>query len=220
MSQQTYFILGTDTDCGKTYVTCQLVAFAKKNYTTLAIKPIASGCPLVQNQPVSGDVAELKKANQCGDSIGGWQFVRPISPHLAAKDHGVDLSIDSIAQFCQPFTRYERLFIEGAGGLMVPLNESDTWIDFLKRTQWPVILVVGMRLGCINHALLTASTLAANTIHLSGWIANRIDPHMLAYDDNVRTLVRHIHAPMLAEVGFSQTIQPTPALHALLHGND
>lgn len=201
-----YFITGTDTDCGKTYATCQLINFFKeKNKKILAIKPVASGCIEQGDQLISEDVDRLNQQN--GDvqlQICPWRFKRPISPHLAAEEVGQCLSAQAIADFCddKAFADFEYLLIEGAGGLMVPLNRDETWLDFLAYSQMPVILVVGMRLGCLNHALLTEFCLRAHNIPCVGWIANCIDKNMLALQENIKTLAEKMRLPLLATIPF------------------
>ncbi len=198
-----YFITGTDTDCGKTYVTKKLTEYFPNS---AAIKPIASGGNKVGNQLVNSDAHEFQQQSNIPlEQINPWCFELAVSPHIAAKEEGRCLSIKEIADYClnQPFNSIETLFIEGAGGLMVPLNESETWVDFLKCTDIPVILVVGMKLGCINHALLTAMALKSNRIQCVGWIANCLDPHMLALDENIETLKNKLPFPLLASIAFS-----------------
>ena len=198
-----YFITGTDTDCGKTYVTAKLVQYFSKS---AAIKPIASGCLELNNQQVSTDALALQE--QCHlslDVINPWRFKLPVSPHIAARAEECYLSVAEIADYCLnlQLAGIDRLFIEGAGGLMVPLNDNQTWIDFLKITRFPVILVVGMRLGCINHALLTATALKAHNIRCAGWIANCVDPDMFALFENIETLTSLLEAPLLATLPYS-----------------
>lgn len=198
----TYFITGTDTDCGKTYVSCQLLDyFRSKSKQPLALKPVASGCSQLNGQLESEDVNQLEKFNcERRFSINGWQFAPAISPHLAAKEAKVGLSAEGIATFCfqSQFKVYDPLLIEGAGGLMVPLNEEETWLDFLELTRIPVILVVAMRLGCLNHALLTAEVLKAKQIKAAGWIANCIDQKMLFLDENINTLKSKMQMPLIS----------------------
>jgi dethiobiotin synthetase len=206
------FITGTDTDCGKTYVTCQLLDYFKaQQRKALALKPVASGCSLINGTLENEDVLNLQRHNSDPSlAINSWQFEPPISPHLAAKAANCRLTAADIASFClsQQFAAFDPLLIEGAGGLMVPLNEKETWIDFLKLTKIPVILVVGLRLGCINHALLTAAALKANQIETVGWIANCLDKNMLALDENLATLEQKMEMPLLARVDFQGKLNP------------
>lgn len=198
-----YFITGTDTDCGKTYVTSSLVNYFPQ---AAAIKPIASGCMETENGLVSSDALQLQQSSHLSlDLINPWRFKLPISPHLAAKAMDLSVSAVEIADYCcnVSLEGIEKLFIEGAGGLFVPLNDNETWIDFLKITKFPVILVVGMKLGCINHALLTESVLRFHEIPCVGWIANCIDPEILALADNIATLKTKLEVPLLAVLPFS-----------------
>ncbi len=199
-----YFIIGTDTDCGKTYVTCQLLKQGlSQGLRVRALKPVASGCIEQDGLLVSEDVQHLQRYHHGFDgTVCPWSFKSPIAPHLAAKEAGVRLSARAITDFCCAETHadLDYLLIEGAGGLMVPLNETETWLDVLRLSAIPVILVVGMRLGCINHALLTAFALKAHGIDCAGWIANGIDPNMLAGSDNINTLSERIDAPLLARI--------------------
>ena len=124
--------------------------------------------------------------------------MRPISPHLAARKAGDELTVKKIAQFCDGFSNYDNLLIEGAGGLFVPLSDQETWLDFLKITGIPVILVVGIKLGCINHALLTDEVLRMHGIPCFGWIANHLDTNVLYPDGIIRTLMNKMTMQFLA----------------------
>lgn len=197
-----YFITGTDTDCGKTHVTTQLLRYIPDS---IAIKPLASGCLEVGGQLVSSDAMRIKEYCDLSlDEINPWRFKSAIAPHLAAKEHGVRLCAKTLADYCFQIKSKtaDHLFIEGAGGLLVPLNDTETWVDFLKLSQIPVILVVGMKLGCINHALLTASVLKSNQIPCRGWIANCLDPNMQALSENIETLTCLLAFPRLSIIPF------------------
>lgn len=201
-----YFITGTDTDCGKTFVTNQLGHFF---INSAAIKPIASGCHDKENQLVNSDALLHQQQSRLSlDIINPWRFRSPVSPHLAAKQDRVCINIHKVADYCLnlQLDGIEKLFIEGAGGLMVPLNDQGTWLDFLKLTNIPVILVVGMKLGCINHALLTQIALEANEIICKGWIANCIDPEMLMLEENISTLETQLKYPLLAITNYGGPI--------------
>lgn len=206
-----FFITGTDTDCGKTYVTCQLLDyFNHQGITTQAIKPIASGCVMQGEQLISDDVTRLQRHN--ADSkriINRWRYLEPIAPHLAARYHGEQLSAKEVVEFLSDssYQTFDNLLIEGAGGLLVPLNEDETWLDVLRLSHSPVILVVGMRLGCINHALLTDAVLKANGVPCVGWIANQLDNHMLFFDENLHTLREKMHMPLIATVSYCGNIR-------------
>lgn len=201
-----YFILGTDTDCGKTYVTAQLVdALKQHGQHVSAVKPLASGC----TNGVSEDALCLNRHNdRLVDEQGMFRLCRPIAPHIAAAEEGIELTAASVAMVCESFDTNDLdvLLIEGAGGLMVPLNAEETWIDWLIQTKIPVVLVVGMRLGCINHALLTTEVLKQHQIECVGWVANCLDPEMLALEENIQTLVARLSAPLLGVVPFKGTM--------------
>ena len=206
-----YFIIGTDTDCGKTYVTCQLLDYFNKiDKQALAIKPVASGCEALDGQLISEDVTHLQHHNKNPKlQICQWLFKPPISPHLAAEQAGEFIAAQDIVDFCNKteFADNDYLLIESAGGLMSPLNNNETWLDVLTLSQIPVIFVVGMRLGCLNHALLTESVLLSHQIKCVGWIANCIDPNMLLLQENIKTLAKKLHPPLLATTAYAQNIK-------------
>ncbi|WP_065232879.1 dethiobiotin synthase, partial [Legionella shakespearei] len=198
-----FFITGTDTDCGKTYVTRKLLQHFSR---AAAIKPVASGCSVVNGELINSDAQHLIQYSAMSmGQINPWRFSMPVSPHIAAFHENKRLSANEIADYCLnvQVDNADTLFIEGAGGLCVPLNEEETWMDFLKYSDIPVILVVGMKLGCLNHALLTESALAAHNIPCVGWIANCIDPDMLALAENLETLKNKLKIPLLATIPFA-----------------
>lgn len=209
-----YFITGTDTDCGKTYVTCQLVDFLKaNNHEVIALKPVASGCIEEKGELLSEDVLRLERhLSRESLTISKWRFKPPISPHLAARAVGQSVSAKDIIDFCESpmFDAYDDQLIEGAGGLMAPLNDDETWLDFLIQSQYPVILVVGMRLGCLNHALLTSFAFTNQQINCVGWVANCLDKDMLALEENINTLVEKFDFPLIATIPFNDVILPEP----------
>lgn len=199
-----YFITGTDTDSGKTYVTSALLDYFPNS---AAIKPVASGCIEVDEHLISSDAQQIQKTRGLSlEQINPWRFKSPVSPHIAAREEGVELSAQEIADYCLGFRLLNPddniLFIEGAGGLLVPLNETETWLDFLLISEIPVILVVGMKLGCINHALLTEAVLKTNGVSCVGWIANCLDNHMDALRENIDTLTNKLELPLLAIIPF------------------
>lgn len=206
-----YFITGTDTNCGKTRVACQLLAYWNaRGQKAQALKPVASGCSVQNGKLVNEDTESLQGCNYLpGQRITRWMYEPPIAPHLAARLAGDELSAAGIADFCDSFPAQELdyLLVEGAGGLVVPLNARETWIDFLKITGMPVILVVGMRLGCINHALLTGAVLQLHDMPCSGWIANQIDENMLMMDESIDTLRARLPMPLIATVGYGGEIE-------------
>lgn len=209
---KSYFILGTDTDCGKTYATVALLTYLRQqNLQARALKPVASGCQEINGIMQNDDVARLQSANQDTTiPICQWMMHPPIAPHLAAKEAGFSITSAKIKAFYESYPKQDLdyLLIEGAGGLFVPLNDQETWVDFLYHSRMPVILIVGMRLGCINHALLTAYALRKHHIACEGWIANFLDPQMVMADRNLETLQQWIHFPFLGEIPFEGSFQP------------
>ncbi len=213
---KSFFILGTDTNCGKTYVTVELIKFLRnQDLQVRAIKPVASGCHEDKGSWVNDDIQRLQQANGNHSApIYQYMLQSPIAPHLAAKAANLSISVANIKAFYETYPKQglEYLLIEGAGGLYVPLNNQETWVDFLLQTHIPVILVVGMRLGCINHSLLTAFALRKQSIRCHGWIANFIEPSMLAQEDNLSTLQQWLDCPLLGTIAFQGSFIP----HTLL----
>lgn len=206
-----YFITGTDTACGKTYVSCCLLDYFKRqNRKAVAIKPVASGVFLQKGREVNEDLLQLEQHNGRDDLLlCPWLLKEPIAPHIAADHEGQILSAQAIVDFCHDprFAEFDTVLVEGAGGLMVPLNAHETWLDVLRISQMPVILVVGMRLGCINHSLLSAAALLQQGIACAGWVANCLDPAMLTLEENIQTLVNRMPWPLLTRIGYLTTAE-------------
>ncbi|MFC3907543.1 dethiobiotin synthase [Legionella dresdenensis] len=200
-----YFITGTDTDCGKTHVTCLLLKyFNNNNYAAQALKPVASG-----SNGINDDIIRLQHFNADPITpVNRWSFKTPVSPHLAARHENQSLTAAELAAFCNEsrYNQFDYLLIEGAGGLMVPLNEQETWLDFIECLSIPVIIVVGIRLGCINQALLTEAVLKQQKAAITGWIANCLDSNMLMLEENIATLKEKLDSPLLATVPYNQDI--------------
>jgi dethiobiotin synthetase len=201
-----YFVIGTDTHVGKTYVASALVRhFVKLGLKTIGMKPIASGCALNQtNVLINEDVVALStKSNVTAplDLINPYRFAPAIAPHIAAEQAGITINLDVINQAYQQLNcMAEMLIVEGAGGFCVPLNTAETLADLAVQLNIPIILVVGMRLGCINHALLTVEAIQARGLTLAGWVANEIDPDMHMFDENLSSLQQRITAPCISVV--------------------
>ena len=201
-----FFITGTDTDCGKTYVLCQLLdSLHQSNKSAVGLKPVASGCYFKNGALHSDDAEKIKEHNPpLATDICQWKFLPPIAPHIAAQLAQQSLSATEIFHFCtrSNFNDFEYVLIEGAGGLMAPLNATETWVDFIQKADLEVILVVAMRLGCLNHALLTARVLNDYQIPCIGWIANCLDPNMLVLQENIQTLKEKMTIPYFATVPY------------------
>jgi len=207
---KTYFVTGTDTDAGKTFVSCALLyAAGLLGYKTLAHKPVAAGCERTEQGLRNSDATHLMAAMTEHEE---YEMVNPIAlepaiaPHIAAQESGSSLSVARSAGFARGImmARADLLLIEGAGGWRVPLNSRETLADLAKNLKQPVILVVGIKLGCINHALLTVEAIKADGLTIAGWVANQIDPEMSHYKENLATLAQLITAPLLAEIPYTQ----------------
>jgi dethiobiotin synthetase len=212
--KQAYFITATDTDAGKTYIASALVRhFAQQGLKSVGMKPIAAGCEWVDSKLQNSDVHQLTQASNVDaplSLINPYTFQPPIAPHIAAQQVGVEIALDKIQQaFVQLSQLADVVIVEGAGGFLVPLNDTQTMADLAASLNIPVILVVGMRLGCINHALLSVQAIQARGLTLAGWVANQIDPNMAMLAENIQTLKQRINAPCLAEVAWGQAPQFT-----------
>lgn len=203
---QAYFVIGTDTNVGKTYVASALVQhFVQSGLKTVGMKPVASGCELnQQGELINEDALALINVSNVKaplDLINPYRFKPAIAPHLAAEQVGVAVKLDSIVQAYQQLTTLaEMVVVEGAGGFFVPLNQTETLADLTVQLNIPIILVVGMRLGCINHALLTVEAIQARGLSLAGWVANQIDPDFDMFEENLSSLQQRIAAPCVSVV--------------------
>ena len=211
MQPYSYFITGTDTDVGKTYVASALVRhFAKMQLKTIGMKPVAAGCELTNGDLLNEDVTQLMQASNVNAPlalVNPYAFVPAIAPHIASKLAGITISLNVIINAFEKLTQLaDVVIVEGAGGFCVPLNTSETTADLAVKLNLPVILVVGMRLGCINHALLTVQAIQARGLTVAGWVANQVTGEMPMYQDNFDTLKQLIDAPCLAEVKWKQAV--------------
>lgn len=191
--KQSFFITGTDTGIGKTYVACQLIRhYVAQGYRVVGMKPVAAGCDLVNGQWVNEDVALLTQASNVPAPmhlVNPYCFKDPIAPHIAAEKEGIEIQLDVIQRaYAELSGLADIVVVEGAGGLLVPLNAHYTIADLIARLNIPVLFVVGMRLGCINHALLTMEVMQARGLTVSAWVANPIDKEMQCYQENLLTL--------------------------------
>ena len=166
------------------------------------MKPVASGC----ENGRCADVDFLAAASNVAarrEQINPYALVPPIAPHIAAKQSGIEIDIDVILQaWLELKTIADVVIVEGIGGFLVPLNDSQDSSDLARALGLPVVLVVGMQLGCLNHALLTAQAVRAAGLALAGWVANRIDPQMDAFDENVLALEQRLSCPLLGVLPF------------------
>ncbi|MEO6698876.1 MAG: dethiobiotin synthase [Paraperlucidibaca sp.] len=198
-----FFITGTDTDIGKTYVAVALLhAAAHAGFSTLGLKPVAAGCEATADGLRNADALALQQASSVKLS---YEEVNPVAlptacaPHIAAAEAGRRLTINQLAGYCRGSLsqRVDLAVIEGAGGWRVPISEREMLSALPKALGVPVILVVGMRLGALNAAFLTTEAILKDGLRLVGWVANVIDPTMLKLDDNIETLKHWLPAPCL-----------------------
>lgn len=200
-----FFITGTDTGVGKTLIATALMQrFAASGNKVVGMKPVAAGAEFTDGQWLNEDVSQLQVAANVDAplaSVNPYVFAPPIAPHIAAGQAGIVISLDKIkAAFSDLAELADVVVVEGAGGFLVPLNDRQDMGDLAAALGLPVILVVGMRLGCINHALLTVAAIEASGLPLAGWVANLVDAEMPCLEENLATLQQRIAAPHLGTV--------------------
>jgi len=194
-----YFITGTDTEIGKTHATCALLAAAQaQGLQVAALKPVAAG---TDADGRNDDVVRLMQAANVAlpeRTVNPWLLNEPLSPHIAARHAGVEITAAAIIETFQlAVGRTDLLLVEGVGGLYAPLSDTLSQPDLIRQLDIPVILVVGLRLGCLNHALLTAAAIKQEGLNFAGWIGNQIDPAFQAMAENIETLRHRLNVPCL-----------------------
>lgn len=203
------FITGTDTEIGKTRVACALLqALNKQNIKTVGMKPIASGAELVNNQLQNEDALQLISASALKlpyELVNPYVFKTPASPHIAASVDHQQIELDKITSCYREIeTQSDFVVVEGVGGWLAPINETQTVADMAETLQLPVVMVVGMRLGCLSHAQLTAQHIQQSGLKLVGWIANCVDKNFSFLEENINTLAKCTDAPLIARLGFDK----------------
>lgn len=203
-----YFITGTDTGVGKTHVACKLIKdYVAQGYQVIGMKPVAAGCELVDGTWVNEDVLKLEQASNVKASrelTNPYSFKEAIAPHIAAEKADAEIKIQMIQQaFVRLANMADIVIVEGAGGFLVPLSGTQSMADLAAVLNIPIILVVGMKLGCINHSLLTVEAIQARNLTLHGWVANQLEQNMPALAENEATLAQKIKAPKLFSLGYS-----------------
>jgi dethiobiotin synthetase len=215
-----YFVTGTDTGVGKTLVACALLRiFARQGRRVVGVKPVAAGTAGGAGQWGNDDVAALAAASSVPvtrEQINPYLFAPPIAPHIAAAEAGVRVDLAVLeASVARLRALADLVVVEGVGGFLVPLNEREDAADLAARLALPVVVVVGLRLGCLNHALLTARAVKDRGLRLAGWVANRVDPGMARADENRAALEDRLGAPLLGEVPFMHTPEVARAAASL-----
>lgn len=218
----TYFIAGTDTDAGKTLIAAALLcALRSGGVRTAAIKPVAAGARWTAQGWRNEDGELLQRFQSAALSyrqVNPVALRAPVSPHIAAREEGYVLSVAELERHCREVmqhTAVDVILIEGAGGWRVPLNESEYLSELPRRLDIPVLLVVGCKLGCLNHALLTAEAIARDGLVLAGWVATQLDPQMAAVAANLDTLRAALPAPCLGVVPWLPVATPEAAARHL-----
>ena len=215
-----YFITGTDTEIGKTYASVGLLkAFNRLNYTTLGLKPVASG--ILAGDLFPTDTVALHEAASIKiplEEMTPFAFHLATAPHIAAHQLQQDLNLSSLNEACHTALQKNAdiFIIEGFGGWFAPLNHQETMADFVKHHCFNVILVVGMRLGCLNHAMLTEKAIQQAGLKPTGWIANCIHPNMLFLEENIDTLQQCLTMPFLGTIGFREKAEDCLTLSPLI----
>ena len=218
-----YFVTGTDTEVGKTLCTAALLRVARlQGLRTVGMKPIASGCEAtpegLRNEDALAHLAETSAPLPAYETVNPYAFAPAIAPHIAAAEAGVTVDLRRIAERWTELTHARDFaLLEGAGGWQVPIDSTRFFPNLAVHLQLPVVLVVGLRLGCINHALLTAGAIATRGLRLVGWVGNRIDPQFSRLDDNLAALHRHLPAPCLGVV--PPLAEPTLAARVVAAAN-
>lgn len=198
-----YFVTGTDTGVGKTLVSAALLhAAGTRGWRGIGLKPVAAGAFLRDGRQVNEDALLLQASASVAldyAQVNPVLLKQAVAPHLAAAEQGVRIDVAALAAHCRAVARlpHDLLLVEGAGGWLVPINEHETMADLAEALGWPVILVVGLRLGCLNHALLSAAAIRASGLTLAAWVANTLDPAMESLDANIAALDARLGAPRL-----------------------
>ena len=214
-----WFVTGTDTGVGKTLIAAALTrALVARGLRVAVMKPVASGSEPTAAGPRNSDALTLMAAANVTapyEVVNPYCFLPPISPHIAAREAGVVIDLALLrSRFDALAEAADCVIVEGAGGWLAPLGDGAAMADLAATLRLPVLLVVGLRLGCLNHALLTRESLATRGTAFAGWIANGIEPHFERADENLATLAARFGAPPLACVPFLDRSDAAPELHS------
>lgn len=216
-----YFLTGTDTEVGKTHASCALLQRAiLDGQRAVGLKPVAAGTDaLGQNDDVQRILA-ASNVSLPAEIVNPYCFAPAIAPHIAAAEAGVNIDFAHIATTVKAARQHaDIVIVEGAGGFCVPFGVDRNGADLALMLGLPVILVVGMRLGCLNHALLTAEAIATRGLYIAGWIANSISPSMPRFEENLETLRTLLDAPLLGTLPYDPTQSARAAAqHLVLPG--
>jgi len=195
-----FFIAGTDTGIGKTYISCKILQhYNKKGLSTVGLKPVGTG-GFIQNGKIVNEDALLLLENSSiklpYEIVNPYSFLPPVSPHIACKNLSA-VKISSKLQKIIHANNADIYVIEGAGGFQTPINNHETMADLSVSLNFPIILVIAIRLGALNHGILTYNAIKKLNLPIHGWVANIIDPDMIAIKENIKFLTQYIEAPLL-----------------------
>lgn len=215
---QGFFITGTDTGVGKTHVSCVLLhQLQQRGLMAVGLKPVASGAVQTSAGLRNEDVLLLQHHSSClndhhvpdYEALNVYTFAAAVAPHIAAAQQGVEMQLEPIVKQAKSWApRVDCMLVEGVGGWLVPLNSRQTLADVAIELQLPVILVVGLRLGCLNHALLSQQAIVHSGLPVAGWVANQIEPDFSCLQDNLQTLSQRLSAPCLGVIPYH--LPPSP----------
>lgn len=214
--KKAYFITGTDTNVGKTLVACALLrAFVAQGEKAVGMKPVAAGCEETSVGLRCDDVVSLRAAGNVAappQLVNPYALIPSVAPHLAAAQANVDIRLETIADaFRQLQEMADVVVVEGVGGFAVPLNEREDTADLAQQLGLPIILVVGLRLGCLSHAVLTAAAIRQRGLRLAGWVANQIESGMPFLQENIAALEHRLAAPLLGVLPYREGLTAVEA---------
>ncbi len=207
-----FFIAGTDTDVGKTVASKAILnALAEKGLKTIGYKPVAAGSDETEQGLRNSDALYLQNAATIDvdyDDVNPYALALPASPHIAAKRENIVIDYDVLSEkLAQHKQNSDIVLVEGAGGWRVPVSDEDCLSSWVQREQLPVVLVVGIKLGCLSHALLTLDAIKADGLELAGWVANRINPGTENYAEIIEMLEQKIAAPKIGEIPYVPSVK-------------
>ena len=206
-SRQGYFITGTDTGVGKTLISCALItALRGAGHVVAGMKPVASGCEIVDGALRNPDALQLMAASGLPldyDDVNPYAFAPAIAPHIAARRASVEIRLDTVLQhYRRSAQQAEIVIVEGVGGWQVPLGPELTTVQLAQALALPVVLVVGLRLGCMNHAFLTQQAITHAGLRCAGWVANHIAPDFAEHAETVLMLAQGLNAPLIGTIPY------------------
>ncbi len=208
----TFFIAGTDTEVGKTVVSKAILqALAAHGLTTIGYKPVAAGCKETDDGLKNSDALHLQEAatkDIVYDDVNPYALLNPTSPHIAAKQDGVNIEYSVLSDKLEEHKKSaDVVLVEGAGGWRVPISDDECLSSWVQKEKMPVVLVVGIKLGCLSHAMLSVEAIQNDGLEIIGWAANRINPGTENYADIIKMLEEKIPAPKLGEIPYVPSVK-------------